>query len=353
MGAGLATALIRTRTAAASAFTPEVSIDDIAPGVPVSPNFVGLSYEKAELVAGGFFSAQNVTLLPLIRSLGPSGTIRIGGNTSDLTRGSPSRTTIAELAAFLRAAGWSLIYGLNLGTGSVEQAVAEALFVVEAVGPLLLAFQIGNEPDLYDRGLRGRRWNTVAFLAEWQRFAGAVRERLPNTPFAGPDVGSQPGWVTPFAALRQPRPTLLTCHYYSEGPVWSPLVDIPGMLASELALAEPIRETEIAAAATGLPMRVTEANSVYGGGKLGVSDTLAAAAWGADLMFQLAAAGWQGINFHHASPGTYSPIIRRGDGRCVARPLYHAMLFFARARAARIVAVRVPDVPGLRAYAMR
>jgi hypothetical protein len=47
-----------------------------------------------------------------------------------------------------------------------------------------------------------------------------------------------------------------------------------------------------------LPFRIAEANSVYGEGQRGVSDTFGAALWGAGLMFQLAAAGAAGVNFH-------------------------------------------------------
>jgi hypothetical protein len=56
-------------------------------------------------------------------------------------------SAINRLAGFLRVLGWRLIYGLNLATGTAEEAAAEAAYVARAVGPQLLAFQIGNEPD--------------------------------------------------------------------------------------------------------------------------------------------------------------------------------------------------------------
>jgi hypothetical protein len=52
----------------------------------------------------------------------------------------------------------------------------------------------------------------------------------------------------------------------------------------------------------GLGFRMTETNSCYRGGKPGVSDTLASALWGADLMLDIAARGGKGINFH-GGPG--------------------------------------------------
>ena len=79
-----------------------------------------------------------------------------------------------------------------------------------------------------------------------------------------------------------------------------------------------------------------EANSIYNEGQPGVSDTLGAALWGLELMFQLAAAGAAGVNFH-AGPHNlrpevdkaYTPIARAEGGRYRPAPLYYAMLMFA------------------------
>jgi hypothetical protein len=85
-----------------------------------------------------------------------------------------------------------------------------------------------------------------------------------------------------------------------------------------------------------LPVRIVEANSIYNEGQPGVSDTLGAALWGLELMFQLAAAGAAGVNFH-AGPHNlrpevdkaYTPIARAGGGRYRPAPLYYAMLMFS------------------------
>ena len=96
-----------------------------------------------------------------------------------------------------------------------------------------------------------------------------------------------------------------------------------------------------------LPFRIAEANSVYNEGQPGVSDTLGAALWGAELMFQLAAAGAAGINFHagvhNLRPGedkAYTPIARAGGGRYRAAPLYYGMLMFTQAARGALVPVR-------------
>jgi hypothetical protein len=57
---------------------------------------------------------------------------------------------IDRLADFLstRWAG-KTIYALNLGTGTPHRDAEEAAYVAEKLGPRLLYFQIGNEPDFY------------------------------------------------------------------------------------------------------------------------------------------------------------------------------------------------------------
>ena len=58
---------------------------------------------------------------------------------------------IDALAGFLDATGWTAIYGLNFGNSTPERAAAEAAYVQQKLGSRLAFFQIGNEPDLYQK----------------------------------------------------------------------------------------------------------------------------------------------------------------------------------------------------------
>jgi hypothetical protein len=310
---------------------------------------MGLSYETSELVEGVRLSPGNAALVALVRRLGTRGVLRFGGNSSDRARAHPSRAAILRLAGFLRATGWSLIYGLDLGNGTAQEAAAEAGMVAAAAGPALIAFQIGNEPDLFVPMLRPRGWSIGDYLGEWRHFAEAVRSRVPEARFAGPDIAGNDSWMMPFAAGADPRPIMLTRHFYPEGPGSSPAVTIARLLGSGPRLGASIATVEWAARAFHLPMRMTETNSVFGGGRPGVSDTLAAAAWGAALMFRLAAAGWSGVNFHTRPAQSYTPLGEQEAGRAIARPLYYGMLLFAEAHAARVSPI---PFPGLAAYAI-
>ncbi|HUA77789.1 MAG TPA: glycosyl hydrolase family 79 C-terminal domain-containing protein [Acetobacteraceae bacterium] len=320
-----------------------------APAPEIPADFLGLSYETAALVPGTLLSPDNHALVSLIRRLGPHGVLRLGGNSSDRPRAHPGPAAIARLAGFLRATGWSLIHGLDLGTGTPQEAAQEAAAVAEAAGPALIAFQIGNEPDIFPRSLRPLGWSVPDYLREWRRFAEAVRARVPAARFAGPDIAADGSWMMPFALAADPRPVLLTRHFYAEGPASSPAVTIPRLLASGPRLAAAMAPAARAARATGLPLRMTETNSVYAGGRAGVSDTLAAAAWGAELMFRLAAAGWRGVNFHTVPSRPYTPLGEETGPRPIARPLYYAMLLFARSAPRRVSPL---SFPALASYAI-
>src|SRR5262245_21988684 len=184
------------------------------PGIDIPSDFIGLSYESAILAGGDYFTPDNASVLGLIRRLGPDGVIRIGGNTSERTvwraRDAPAPpgsfvlapASIDRLAAALRGVGWKLIYGLNLARGTPAEAAEEAAYVARAVGANLLAFQIGNEPDGFGRwtAVRPASYDVAAFLAEWDAFHTALRARLPDARFAGPDIAMETAWVGALAA---------------------------------------------------------------------------------------------------------------------------------------------------------
>jgi hypothetical protein len=344
------------------------------PGRQIAPDFVGLSFESAILAAADYFTADNASLLGLIRSLGANGVIRIGGDTSERTVWRPDAkptvwnnfvitpASIDRLAAALRMLGWNLIYGLNLARGSPEEAAEEAAYVSTAVGSNLVAFQIGNEPDGFGRwaAVRSKAYAAAAFLAEWRRYHKAIRARVPEARFAGPDVIGETDWVAALAAERPTGLVLLTHHYYADGPAGGPHVTLPKLLHSGDRLVPLLEKLARAARMYSLPYRIVETNSVYNEGQLGVSDTLGAALWGLEFMFEVAAAGAVGVNFHTGShnlrPGTekaYTPIASTG-GHYRAAPLYYGMLAFG--QAARGVLVPAPiasSTSNLKAFAVR
>lgn len=355
--------------------SPRLAVSYEDPGQAIASDFIGLSYESAILARGDYFTPDNASTLGLIRSLGANGVIRIGGNTSertvwvaDVNHAEPAGFVITPanidgLAAALRVLGWRLIYGLNLARGAPAEAADEAAYVANAAGSNLLAFQIGNEPDGFGRWTKVRpaSYDVSAYLAEWRTFHAAIRAKVPAAPFAGPDVSSATDWVATFAQAIPEGLVLLTHHYYADGPAGAPHVSLPKLLQSNQQNGPLLERLAQYSRTYRLPYRITETNSVYDEGQPAVSDTLGAALWGLELMFQVAGAGAAGINFHGgvhnrraSEDKAYTPIARSGD-RYRAMPLYYGMLMFAQAaRGALVPAHFAPEQSGgLKAFAVR
>jgi len=368
-------------------------------GNKLGEDFTGLSYESAQLGNPHFFSGSNSELAGFIRRLGASGVLRIGGNTSEYCYWTPDpakpanlqnpesmRTgdkanpaafgmavgpdtghkapapvnitpqAIRNLREFLDACGWKLIYGLNMGTGTADDAADEAAKVIDAVGSKLIAFQLCNEPDLFFRnGIRKADYDFKQFAVEWKHFYETIRARLPNAPFAGPDTAYNNEWLVPFARQFKHEAVFLSQHYYAEGPPTDPSMTIERLLRPNPKLDNEFEGMKKTMHESGLPFRLAETNSCYQGGKAGVSDTFASALWGADLMYQLASAGGTGINFHGGGYGWYTPIAGTPENGFLARPIYYGMLLFAQAGAGQLVENKIepPEAaPLLTAYGL-
>ena len=387
--AGAAAAIASARYAPlASAQTPartiSVQIDPQQMLREIPPDFLGLGYEISSVARPGLLSVRNSAYVQFVKTLGPRGVIRVGGNTSDFSSyskdGPPVCATkatvvddavIRDLAEFLDATGWHLIWGLNLGSAKFENgtvtndalqnAIDEAGSVIAAAKDKLLALEIGNEPDLFAGGVahRAQGYSYADYLKEYRVYKAALRAKFPKVPFAGPDVASHTDWVTQFAADEGSDLKLLTHHRYAEGPPTSPQSTIERLLAPSEGLTRMLATCEAATRSSGVPYRICETNSCYGGGKPGVSDTFAAALWGLDYLFTMAAANCAGSNLEtgvnqlgFVSP--YSPIADDNASSPVAKPLYYGMLAFAQAgRGNRIAAQYDESALNLRAYAVK
>lgn len=305
-----------------------------APIAKVPADFIGLSYEAMQLEDSTFFSPANTGLIEQFRAISTHGVLRLGGNTSEFgwwkatpsaqpptrtagraNNGEPPPTTIfaitpdaiRNLDGFLRATGWTCIYGLNLGFAVEEADVAEARFVAQTLGPRLQYFQLGNEVDIFNRHLRDpKTWGVDQYLKEWVPLALAVQKAVPGAKFGMPDVASDVSWL-PKIAERWPslseKPNVITLshHYYWGGPPASPNASIDRLMKPAPAVAKKAALAREAAEKMHLPYRMTEGNTVYQGGKPGLSDVFAAALWGADYLFQLMSLGYSGVNLHGGS----------------------------------------------------
>lgn len=341
--------------AAANPSDLALAADFSKPLATMPQDFTGLSYESAQLGHPDFFSSSNRGLIALFRCLNPRGVLRIGGNTAEYTRWSsddadaakndtphaigPDAGTAAKTASILtpvairnlkdfitQAGEWRVIYGLNLWHGTPENAAAEAAYVFEALGPRLICFQIGNEPDMdHDPGSK-TRWTFDHYWERWPLTRDAVKKAVPGARFAGPDIAKEYDWITEMAD-KHPDLEFLSGHYYAEGPPADPKMTLEFLLkrGKDPASSE-IEIVHAAVKALGKPYRVTEGNSCFHGGKPMVSNTFASALWSGDYMLQVAQAGYIGVNLHGGGNGLYTPIAGDTPLGFVARPVFYGMM---------------------------
>src|SRR6185503_9451043 len=167
----------------------------------IPADYMGLGYEISSVAVPGLLSGKNQAYVRLVRQLGRQGVIRIGGNTSDfssyqangeaksLPKGTvTNEANLHELRTFLDATGWRLIWGLNLGSDKLDNAVEQARAVAGIMGDRLIALEIGNEPDLFpNQNHRPQGYDFAMWLSDYRRYKAAIRAVLPRAAFAGPD----------------------------------------------------------------------------------------------------------------------------------------------------------------------
>ncbi len=314
-----------------------VTVKSGQPGVHVPSDFIGLSYENMQLEDPTFFSSANKGLISQFRSISPRGVSRLGGNTSEFgwwkatpdqhephridtpwrAAGEPTAATIFAITPeavdnlndFLVATGWTCIYGLNLGYGAAQTDTTEATYVANKLGSRLQYFQVGNEVDLFKGHLRDpETWNVKRYLEEWLTIARAVQKALPKAKFGFPDVAGDITWLPQLANMwasvtDKPNVVTMSHHYYWCGPPSNPQANIDNLLRTDEKVTSFAKTASAASKYMGpsVTWRMTEGNTVYGGGKSGVSDVFAAALWCADYLLHLMSLGYGGVNIHGGS----------------------------------------------------
>jgi hypothetical protein len=311
----------------------------------IGPAFAGLSYEKSTLY-GPLFNGSNANLIGMFDRLGAS-VLRVGGNSVDRnvwtpngpgqTPGQIAPSDVNSLAAFVKAAGWQCLYGINLGGAAAGAttpalAAAEVAYAAQQFGSSLLGIEIGNEPDLYgDAGnYFAGNWSLSQLLTLWGQFRTAILASTPGVPITGPaDAGHESSWTVPFGqTVTASEITLLTQHYYRANG------ELPTSTAAYLITPDPTLISNLAilesgAQGIGIPYRMSECNSFYNGGASGVSDSYASSLWVIDYLFNCAQGGAVGVNFHGGGDGPgYTPIADSNGAVVEARPEFYGILLF-------------------------
>ena len=320
------------------------------PPILLPANFIGLGYEMSSVAQPGLLRVANHRYVDLIRTLGPSGVLRVGGIVANYTRYEPngtvvaqpkdtviSRTTLEQFAAFLRRIDWTAIWSVNFAQGTIGDAVEEARAVAEVLGSGLLALEIGNEVDNYTKGqpFRSPTYSYEDYRKEYTEWHTAIAKAVPHIRFAAPDTAQAFEWVERMAGDAKGDVQLLTTHYYRNGQVRG---SAEQLLSSDPHLREILTRLQTASQRSGIPWRMCETNSFSGGGRPGVSDTFIGALWTLNFMLLVAQYGCSGVNMETGVNqlgfiSSYSPVQDDCKGMNSAGVPYYGMLAFAKAAA--------------------
>lgn len=338
---------LRALTGTTSAIV--VRLADADPIAHIPTNFIGLGYEMSSVAKPGLLSVSNDRYVRLVRQLSGNGVFRVGGIVADHSRyeregtisTEPTRTVVTresleQFAAFLGKTGWSAIWSVNFATGTLQDAVTEAKDVTRVLGPHLLALEIGNEVENYGRGNPPSRtppWTWQEYRIEYSKWHAAIAGAVPGLRFAGPDTAASVEWVQRMAADANKDVQLLTTHYYRGAQGKGTMEQLA---RPDPELTGKLQKLRQAARESGVPYRICETNSFFGGGRPGLSDTLIAALWLLDYMLLLARYECAGVNIETGVNqlgfvSSYSPIQDDGMGRNYAGVPYYGMLACAMA----------------------
>ncbi len=272
----------------------EVTIDPMKPGRVIPSDFTGLSREWRRFPAPSKDAIDQVhpVYLQLLSNLQGIG-IRIGGASADGMKAPPDVERLKQLAQVHSAVQAPMILTVNLAHNDVELCKAWIARVREHLpAEAIRGFELGNEPDGWFGRHKPKNYKWETYFDEFAAMrAQLVPAMIPSV--IGPSwAHGLPPDIADVMLKKNPGAiSVLTGHAYS----FSPSV---GREVFRLLREAPIQQTlEFltpgieAANKAGIPFRLDEAGSAWGGGSRGFSDSFACALWILDLQFTLANAG--------------------------------------------------------------
>ncbi|MEO8966967.1 MAG: glycosyl hydrolase family 79 C-terminal domain-containing protein [Solirubrobacteraceae bacterium] len=347
---------------AAPRIQARVVIDAHAPMRSIPASFLGISTEYWSMPLWARHLSLLDRVLSLVHGPGPL-VLRIGGDSADRTFWSPVRELpgwafeltpawLREVSAIVRHTHARLILDLNLVTATPMIAARWAR-VAEAKLPKhsIIGFEIGNEPDLYSRTLwqaaiaGGRAARVLplqitasSYAAAYTAYSRALSHAAPGVPLLGPAL-SKPraglGWISRLLATPHPGLAAVTVHRYPYSACAAASDPADPTLARVLSenapagMARTVLGAVRVARTAGLPVRLSELNSITCGGVSGISNTFATALWAPDALFELLHAGVSGVNVH-VRAAAINAAYSLGRSGLYAHPLLYGMVMFNR-----------------------
>jgi hypothetical protein len=301
-------------------------------------------------------------VLSLITPDGPM-VLRIGGSSADQTRWAPTKELpewvfetspawLQQVRSIVNRFGVRVILDLNLVTATPTIAVrwaraAEAALPSESI----VGFEIGNEADIYSRaswqkttaGGSGspslpQRVTAQSYASAYRAYAKALIRMDRGVPLFAPalsDPAAHLRWISDLLAGAHPGLRAITVHRYPlsacsrTGTQTFPTIARVLSENATAGMAKTIGGAVRTAKRAGLPVRLTEINSVTCGGRKGVSNTFATALWAPDALFELLKAGASSAAVHVRANAINMAFSLTRHG-LVANPLLYGLALFAR-----------------------
>jgi hypothetical protein len=380
------------------------SVDLTRPGRTIPWSFSGFSFEHGDFLrfTGTTPIAINPTFVKLLKNVGNNNNgpvmLRFGGNSTDASWWNPNgltkppgitcditNTDLSIISSVINQTKSKVIFGLNSGQNKPSLAVELAQATLSNLPPgKVYSFEIGNEPDLYAKhgyytdsttgatvNLRPSTYSFNDYLSEFSNYATTLKNSFSTLPPLSGPVFTSYQWMQYLPTFLDKQTAMVNAITYHRYPLNACGVD-PGSAnyptifqllsdKSSYNLAQGVEPFVKQASSYGRKLWLSEINSVACGGASGVSNTFASALWGIDVMFNMAAVGVRGMQFHTTSGGFYSPFkfikstnsSKHSVYTPVVYPLYYGMLLFAQATAnsSRLLPVSVQSAGNVKVWA--
>ncbi|KAH8813538.1 hypothetical protein DL96DRAFT_1472740 [Flagelloscypha sp. PMI_526] len=372
--------------------------------IPVSSSFLGFSIEMsvAESICTTLLNVPFLNLMANIAQRSGGVVVRIGGNSqeratqvSSLAHGRvvdrvglnyihPNPTSdlvyTADLLQMFRQISGLVTVKWFLGIPFNDTSMWRLDIVSTAeqiLGPYVLGYQVGNEPNLYTRhGLRPLGYTAGDYLREVSSMSaaltelgyGTARERLVGAATAHTGEWSQddiarPGgfsedYASKFAYLALEKYPSDNCAVqFPDSGIMAkdPQLEFERFLkhSSPKTFLQPYLHYSMFAQSQGKPLLMFETNSASCGGFPGLSDSFGIALWAVDYTFQMAYFNFSGALFHiggqvglHSTWTFFPPPWNQTPFRqWTIGPVYYASLVIAEALFSTSNTARVLELP--------
>jgi Glycosyl hydrolase family 79 C-terminal beta domain len=394
VGAGLAVVLVALATAfvlssstrhsaaplgttaqpGASGVQARVALVSGAAPINVPRSFLGISTEYWTIPVWGRHPVLLKRVLAMLRVDAPL-RLRIGGDSADHSFWAPQRelpawifeltpSWLSDVTRIARESDVRFILDLNLVTATPRSAARWAATAQKKLPKhSIVAFEIGNEPDIYNRaswqkmtagggaGSLPTKVTATTYASDFASYARALMRAAPGVPLLAPALANPQKnayWVSRLLSAAHPGLRGVTAHRYPYSacarPGSSSYPTIARVLSDQATagMARTALKVEKISDRARLPLWLTEINSVTCGGTPGISDTFATALWAPDALFELVRAGVESASVH-VRAAAINMAFSLTAGGLVAHPLLYGMALFARTLGpgARLVPVRV------------